>query len=430
VEAVYAHLEGRTDRYEDEYRVRTRSGEWKWILSRGKVVERDRDGKPLRMVGTYRDITERKLAEDALAEKEARYRTIFESMSDGVAIYKVIDDGTDFVFVDFNKAATRMFGITSENVLGRSIRDVLSGADDSGLLGVLRTTWRTGRPAHLPVSKYHDERIEIFTENFVASLPSGEVVAVFRDVTESKLTDDAVREARGLLESILAAVPVGIALHRNRQVQWANEAWAKMFGFGGQDECVGQETRVIYPSDVAYELARESFYDSLAAGGVREIDTRLKRKDGAVFDAIIRTRALDPSDPAKGIIGAIADVSERKQAEEALRESEAKYRATFDNAAVGIDLVDSHGRFLEVNGMLCTLLGYTEDELRALTIYDVTHPEDVEMSAEKHAELLGGEIDKYRLEKRYMKKMARSSGQTRQCPRSGIQPEETSPRSA
>ena len=78
VETVFAHLEGRTDYYEDEYRVKTKSGEWKWIFSGGKVVERDPDGKPLRMSGIYRDITERKNhrggPERERGEAEARYR--------------------------------------------------------------------------------------------------------------------------------------------------------------------------------------------------------------------------------------------------------------------------------------------------------------------------------------------------------------------
>jgi two-component system, cell cycle sensor histidine kinase and response regulator CckA len=199
-------------------------------------------------------------------------------------------------------------------------------------------------------------------------------------------------------------VPVGIALHRNRQIQWANEAWAKMFGLEGQDECVGQDTRMIYRSSVEYERAREALYEGLEAGAVREIDARLKRNDGSVFDATIRTRALDSSDPTKGVIGAISDVSERKQAEEALRKSEEKYRATFNNAAVGIDLVDSQGSFLEVNDTLSNFLGYTEDELRLLTIFDVSHPEEVERSTEKYGALVRGEIDSYRLEKRYVRK--------------------------
>ncbi len=69
-------------------------------------------------------------------------------------------------------------------------------------------------------------------------------------------------------------------------------------------------------------LAREALYEGLVTSAVSEVETRLKRRDGTVFDGVVRVTALDPSDPGKGVIAAITDVSERKRAEEALRESE------------------------------------------------------------------------------------------------------------
>ncbi|HMK35758.1 MAG TPA: PAS domain S-box protein, partial [Desulfomonilaceae bacterium] len=227
---------------------------------------------------------------------------------------------------------------------------------------------------------------------------------VSSDITDGKRAEEALRESQQMMEGILAAVPVGIGLHRNRQIQWANEAWANMFGFTGRHEYEGQYTKTMYRSDVEYDLAREALYEGLEAGAVREMDVQLRRNDGSIFNAIIRTKALDPSDLSKGVIAAIADVSERKRAEEALRESEEKYRATFNNAGVGIDLVDVRGRFLEVNDMLANFLGYSEEELRNLTILDVTHPEDMERSAARYDALLRGEIEGYRLEKRYVQK--------------------------
>ena len=177
-----------TDYYEDEYRVKTKSGEWKWILSRGKVVERDKDGRAVRMTGTYLDISERKHAEQAISDNEARYRALFENMRNGVAIYEAVDNGEDFVIVDFNKAAEIVSGLSRDQVIGKRISDVFPGAKELGLFEVLQKTWRTGEPAHHPVNKYQDERIEIWVENFVYKLPSGEIVAVFSDETERKLS--------------------------------------------------------------------------------------------------------------------------------------------------------------------------------------------------------------------------------------------------
>ncbi len=83
LENVSNYLAGLTDLYEDEYRVRTKSGEWKWILPRGKVVEWDKDGRAVRMSGTYLDISERKHSEQALTDNEPRYRALFENMKNG-----------------------------------------------------------------------------------------------------------------------------------------------------------------------------------------------------------------------------------------------------------------------------------------------------------------------------------------------------------
>lgn len=98
------------------------------------------------------------------------------------------------------------------------------------------------------------------------------------------------------------------------------------------------------------------------------------------------------------------ELIDRKRAERALRESEKRYRAVFDIASVGIDLVDRNGRFLDANDTLSKYLGYTLEELRQLTILDVTHPEDVEKTREMHDAIVQGLAENYRLEKRHMRK--------------------------
>jgi PAS domain S-box-containing protein len=98
------------------------------------------------------------------------------------------------------------------------------------------------------------------------------------------------------------------------------------------------------------------------------------------------------------------DVTEREKVQQALRESEEQYRAVFDNAGMGIDLLDRDGRIVRVNKALSNMLDYTEEELRRLTFLDITHPEDREISKQYLEALMAGEIHSYRLEKRYVKK--------------------------
>ncbi len=98
------------------------------------------------------------------------------------------------------------------------------------------------------------------------------------------------------------------------------------------------------------------------------------------------------------------EIEQRKKAQEALRESEEQYRAVFDNAGIGIDLLDRHGRIVKVNQALLNILGYGEAELSHLTFLEITHPDDKEISKRKLEALMVGEIDSYRLEKRYVRK--------------------------
>ena len=131
-------------------------------------------------------ITERKAAVEALQESEERFRMMFENMSNAVAVYEVIDEGRDFIFKDFNQSAEKLEDMKRKDLIGKSLLDVFSRAVDFGLLDVFQRVWRTGNPEHHPISLYNDERIVGFRENYVYKLPSGEIVAIYEDVTKRK----------------------------------------------------------------------------------------------------------------------------------------------------------------------------------------------------------------------------------------------------
>ena len=151
---------------------------------------RNADGQAIGILGVSRDITERKLAEEALRESEYRLQELVENIGSGVAVYKPINGGKDFVFLNLNKAGEKIGGISKEKVIGKTVTEVLPGIKKFGLLDVFQRVNETGKSEHFPISFYEDERIKGWRENFVYKLPSGELVAVYEDISERKRAEE------------------------------------------------------------------------------------------------------------------------------------------------------------------------------------------------------------------------------------------------
>ncbi|MBI4621565.1 MAG: PAS domain-containing protein [Desulfobacterales bacterium] len=149
-------------------------------------------------------ITERKRAEKALSNSVERYGELFNRMSNGVAIYRAVDNGLDFELVDFNAAGERIERVSKAEIIGKRVTEAFPGVEEFGLLDVFRRVWQTGIPEHYPISRYEDNRISGWRENFVYRLSSGEVVAVYDDVTEQKRAEDEIRKLNKELEQRVA----------------------------------------------------------------------------------------------------------------------------------------------------------------------------------------------------------------------------------
>ncbi|WP_456386922.1 PAS domain S-box protein [Desulfolithobacter sp.] len=171
---------------------------------------KDQDGNPVPVYSThvllsnhsgqrelYRvdvDLRDLKKEEEKRRQTELVYRELFENSSSGVAVYEAVDDGADFVFLNFNRGGEQIEGVRREDVIGRRVTEVFPGVVEFGLLDVLREVWKTGRPRKHPVAWYQDDRLQGWRENMVYKLPSGEIVAVYDDLTKEK-QEEAEKEA-------------------------------------------------------------------------------------------------------------------------------------------------------------------------------------------------------------------------------------------
>ena len=123
---------------------------------------------------------------DEHKEYQAKFKVLFDNVSSGVAIYEARNDGEDFVFADFNAAAEEIEHITKDKLIGKSVTEVFPGVKEFGLFEVFQRVYKTGTPEHLPISIYKDERVAGWRENYVYRLPSGQIVAVYDDVSARK----------------------------------------------------------------------------------------------------------------------------------------------------------------------------------------------------------------------------------------------------
>ncbi|MGK2953357.1 MAG: ATP-binding protein [Thiobacillus sp.] len=138
---------------------------------------------------------EREAFAGQLRASEQRYRQMFESMSSGVVVYEALDGGADFLIRDINAAGERIESMRREALIGQRLSVVFSGVEEMGLMAVLRRVLQSGQAEHFPLGFYQDGRISGWRENFVYRLDSGELVAIYEDVTSRKQAEDALLQA-------------------------------------------------------------------------------------------------------------------------------------------------------------------------------------------------------------------------------------------
>ncbi len=159
------------------------------------------------MISTVLDVTEQKQTERKLKESEIRFRELFNRMSSGVAVYRYDTEKDDFLIEDINQSGLQLSKLSKkEETVGHWLSERFPGVRDLGLWEVLKKVHKTGKASFLPSRKYKDHRIEQYVENHVFKLPSGEVVAVYDDVTKREQTvrdlEASYRDVRNLASHI------------------------------------------------------------------------------------------------------------------------------------------------------------------------------------------------------------------------------------
>ncbi len=227
------------------------------------------------------------------------------------------------------------------------------------------------------------------------------VVLVFRDVSEWKQAEELLRESEARLRALTDAAFEGVCLSEQGLIIDINDQLTRMFGFT-REEVIGKPIR-----DFVASSDREKVIPTMQRQTPGAIELHAVRKGGGEFPVEIRGRTMQTGGRNLRVT-TILDISERYMAEQALKESEEKFRRIFEQSSLGKALSDKNNVFVAVNPAFCAMLGYTEQELLKLTFKDITHPDHLTGDAVAVGQLIRGEIPVYKTEKRYVKK----SGET------------------
>ena len=422
VEATMAGLSTeRQERFETEFRMRCADDSYRWIQSRGGLLETDQDGKPCRLIGIHTNVTLQKDTERALRKSEKGLLKAQEMAHLGHWAWDIRNDK-----ITWSDEVYRIYGIDKETPLTyERLKQAIHPEDrqyyDEHTAGWLKNTG--GDPFEYRIIRPDGETRYIIGHGEVTCDESGEPVSLsgfLQDITARKLREQALRESEQRFRRLVEQSPVSIQIHGiDGKLVQSNAAFARLYALNEetlaqlyekysvlQDEqavklglmpCIEQTYR---GEDVVFPVYEYNGIDTLQT---LDVSNPVSRK------CWVQTRGFPLKDElgkTMSVVFMSEDITEQRAAEEQMRLSEIRFRATFEQAAVGIAHVALDGKFLRINRKFCDITGYAQDEMLQLTFQDITYPDDLDADIAYVNQLLEGEIESYTMEKRYVHKDA------------------------
>lgn len=330
---------------------------------------------------------------------------IFDIMLEGVSVYKLVfkDNGEviDGILEYMNPATVETMGINPEDAIGKSAVEIFGLDFIQPHLKAIHELHSTGQRNRFEV--YYPPTDKYFLVSGFDMQDS--LFAVFRvDVTEQRKYQDALRQSEEIYHSLFKNNHAVMLLidPKTGNIVDANPAAVSFYGYSKEEIINLKITDINVLSEQEtlkemhkVELGKQKYFlfkHRLSNGEIKDVEDY----SGSV---IVENRKL--------IYSIIHDVTKREKAEAALKESEKKFRETFENATIGIALTGIDGKLFDVNGALSEMLGYSKEELKSITFHDITYLNDLEINQNLVNSLIEGKNEKLRFEKRYIRKNGR-----------------------
>jgi len=353
------HVVGQRQPFNKEYRIARQDDQAvRWVHGLGRLTFND-EGRPIEMRGTIQDITERKLADEALRTSENRFRGLFDLAVDGILI-----GSPDGACTEMNQQLCVLVGRSRDELLGKKINVLFTPE-------VLRETplrWdllEQGQPVKIVRPIKRPDGLEIIVEMHSKKMPDGSFQSFFHDVTAQTRAEAALRASeerfRDLLQNVSTVAVQGYRL--DGTTSYWNRASELLYGYTSQEAIGHNLLDLIIPAEMQDGVRQAMRHMAETGQPIPASELSLRRKDGsrvAVFSS--HSIVQLPGQPAE-LFCIDIDLTERKQAEAAIRESEEKFAKVFHDAPVWIAITDlSTGAYVDVNEEALRVSGFTRDE--------------------------------------------------------------------
>jgi PAS domain S-box-containing protein len=343
-----------------------------------------------RVISILRDLTERKRSQADLRESEEKWRGLFDKVKDAVFI-----ETPEGKILEVNRATCALLGYTKEELLTMGVAQIVAPEIAAHLAkSIQKKTVETGVYVESESLCKNGRRVPVEVSNTLIEMKGQKrVVAILRDISERKRAEAELKRYQEHLEELVEQRTVELLESEMRlrgifeftkdamfiekptgEILDVNKATCGMLGYT-KEELTTKRVGDVVPPEVAATLAK-TIQEKTVQEGVY-IETEDMRKDGRLVPVEVSCTLVNIKGEER-VIAILRDISERKRAEDALRESEERFRKIFNNTKDAIFIVNPDGSFADINEAACAMLGYTKEELLGKTVNDIVSPRQAE----------------------------------------------------
>ncbi len=343
-------------------------------------------------IGTAIDLSKQKHA-------ETMYTELFNNMLNGVAIYKMVDNGKDFEFIDLNKFGQKFASLKIDEIRGKKITEVLPSVKKFGLLDVFKRVWESGIPETYPLLIHKDKRINIWIDNFVYKLPTGELVNIYEDISERVKAIEALKFSEKEKTAILNGISSSIAyINTNLDILWANEKFHKKYKL--KDNVIGKKCHKICNNN--HTTCNQCLIPSTIKTK-KSKTAEIKRTDGTIWETKTEP-VLNDNNEIIGILTISSDITQKKKTQQLIEESQYRLNLALESNKIGIWDYEVNTEEVWIDKNYSRIIGYTLSDLGKKHNYSIYHPEDLEAVKQKLSNYVKGKTKNYKNEFRIIKK--------------------------